>query len=445
MTDNESLRAPDDDTPPPPPPPVRLLIVGAGPVGLMLAVFLRRFDPTACRFHIDLIEKRRRYTRRTILLLNDDSLRALPRRVHRELFEADAAPGCFVLPPERDDRFRCYRRRPPPDVPSFGSIVTRRLEAALARHVRTLRGVRLHRPSLRQYQWRTVNMNRMGFVSIDDGRIRLPYDVLIGADGAASSVRTNVMGVRQHPCLTRASADDDTQSSSSQGAFVVAAFAKIPPERFGGVYDQPSDGHAHIVAEQTEQQDAMRLFRSTVGDVTILMGADAATHAQLLHEHDLNESTTSTLRALIVRLMRAHEIDAQPSDVFGTTSFRVRETAADCFANAIRGHPVFLVGDAAVSGSVNLGFVSAAAVAALLMDDRNATTWEIKMSAYNAFMRERERERREFLRANARRIERAKNVHTHPPDSTSSCRRRRRRARTTSPRTARNNHHHHHH
>lgn len=145
---------------------MRIVIVGAGPVGLYTAIALQEFG------QVTVLEKRSAPSRQQIVMLDQASLKSLPPVVRETLFTK--GNGCYIRPPALDETAACYRT--PLDR---AGIQLDKLERALESYAKSL-GVRV---------WRNVDPKLRiseGYVKLGDRR--LPYDLLIGADGSNSRV-----------------------------------------------------------------------------------------------------------------------------------------------------------------------------------------------------------------------------------------------------------------
>lgn len=149
----------------------RIAIIGAGPVGLFLAIQLAK--SRSCG--IDLYEKRIAYTRRQIVILNARNVNRLPAEVRNKLYGA-RGEGCFVKPPPSDQSGRCYVSK---GARKLGAIVIRKLEMALAEYVEGIPNVNIIRKDI-------------GIKNLQD--MALDYDYIFGADGKRSNVRKWMKG-----------------------------------------------------------------------------------------------------------------------------------------------------------------------------------------------------------------------------------------------------------
>ena len=144
-----------------------ILIVGAGPVGLFLAIQIHKLSP---EYKIDIWEKRDNYTRELIVIMNNNNLQRLPKKIHNELFGKNG-PGCYVKPPPLDQANRCYVTK---GTRPFGSIIISELEKILKKYV-----LELHNITIINQEASNVNLsNAIG-----------KYDHIVGVDGKQSVVR----------------------------------------------------------------------------------------------------------------------------------------------------------------------------------------------------------------------------------------------------------------
>ena len=106
----------------------KILIIGAGPVGLFQAIELTRQDST---ISIEIWEKRKTYSRKQIIIINNINLGRLPRGVKSKLFGKKGL-GCYVKPPPRDQVARCYITK---GKRILGSIAINVMEQVLSEYI----------------------------------------------------------------------------------------------------------------------------------------------------------------------------------------------------------------------------------------------------------------------------------------------------------------------
>jgi len=89
-----------------------LLIMGAGPVGLTTAYFLKMTVPS---LKVVLLEKRAEYTRGYSVLLKEEVFETLPPEIQKAVWSSQSGFGCYVLPPPIDAKGYCFIN-PPHDL-----------------------------------------------------------------------------------------------------------------------------------------------------------------------------------------------------------------------------------------------------------------------------------------------------------------------------------------
>lgn len=219
----------------------RLVIAGGGPTGLFTAC--RAADALDRReWSIVVIERRPEYVReqRIILYWLSAVKHMLPERVRQELLGADAA-GCYVSPFRRL-QWLCFTKED-----TYASVSIEALERALLDYARD-RGVEVLRPAHGQPA-HTLSFDTAANTVFVDG-VPIGYDVLVGADGANSHVRREVLGADMVPFFP------DTP------LFLARRSARAPrrprtatPEDLGGVF--PDDIAAeHYVATHPHGGDS---------------------------------------------------------------------------------------------------------------------------------------------------------------------------------------------
>ena len=106
----------------------KVLIIGAGPIGLFQAIEIARHDST---ISIEIWEKRKTYSRKQIIIINNTNLGRLPRLVKSKLFGKKGL-GCYVKPPPRDQVARCYITK---GKRILGSIAINVMEQVLSEYI----------------------------------------------------------------------------------------------------------------------------------------------------------------------------------------------------------------------------------------------------------------------------------------------------------------------
>lgn len=156
---------------------MEIVIIGGGPVGLFTAIKAKESN-----YNVTVLEKRKTPSRSQVLLLNKDTLDIFPTEIVETLFDADFAKGCYVLPPSKDSKSRCFLDKLP-----LASIITSVLEEELERYA-VEKGVKVLRPVTHI----SVFKKEVTYTIGNDEKT-INYDVLIGADGSNSFVRDKLL------------------------------------------------------------------------------------------------------------------------------------------------------------------------------------------------------------------------------------------------------------
>lgn len=170
--------------------PKKIVIIGAGPNGLLTSILLRRQKPWNS---VSVVEKRSAFTRKQIIIVNRAVFDVIPERVQKKLWGI-SKPGCFVNPPAEDYASVCYTERG--DLP-FASIGIDLFQKALLEEAQQS-GVIVHMPENGGSSETDISAGKVQILP-DEHKVvfqentELPYDFLIGADGSNSTVRKTII------------------------------------------------------------------------------------------------------------------------------------------------------------------------------------------------------------------------------------------------------------
>lgn len=293
----------------------KVLVVGAGPVGLLFAIMLHENPILRELYTVTILEKRSQYTRDIILLLNSDTYNLLPATVKNEIWTGYQKKGCFVLPPNKDVLARCYEDKLP-----LASTPTNILEDSLFKYAQSI-GIPIIRPTQGSFN---INVTPTS-ISVN-GQI-LQFDIVVGADGYNSQIRTQML-----------------ESGVSYKVKPIYGFTitdRIPIDDMGGIYNHASPSRVRNIIASPPQND-FRFFRTPFG--LIYLGL-------LLNEREYQEINSSTQYppwlinkinniCQVVKVKRCITPTPENSSVF-----KVDPIFSNIFSRT-HPFPVYLIGDA---------------------------------------------------------------------------------------------------
>jgi len=314
-----------------------IVIIGAGPVGLMTSIRLKELLPHT---NITLIEKRPIYKRNTILLLDSVTLGLLPQEVKDQIFQS----GCYVFPPPKDNLSRCYRQ-----PMERASVQTYILEEALAKYA-SKQKIKIIRPA--QHKMLNISFDLEDYLVLVDNK-KYPFDILIGADGAASQVRKDVFDVSTDILFT--------------DMYGLAINASTTEKKLKGVYDSPTKLRAKAVADNKPQHDH-RFFRTQKGEYYVGL---------VLNKEEYDDVSTNGITRPIEKkfLKTCKRVGAQCQikDIMDFTAFPINVAVTEKAAINLGSQKyAFLVGDAALTthfftgAGVNIGIAVGQVLAGLI-------------------------------------------------------------------------------
>ena len=302
-----------------------VLIIGGGPTGLMAAILLSELDHIR---HITVVELRAKYTRRQILLINPNTWKLLPNEVKTDLFGKSTngkKPGCFVLPPSRDNWARCYKEKLP-----LASIEIRILEQTLFKYIKhnLKHKVTIIRPS--EGKLHIEFKNNKVFVNMKE----INYDMLIGADGGNSHVRQHIIKTRM------------IKTSPKRYAFI--AMSETQPQKLKGIHESASKSRRRKIT-RTEDKHAGRFFRTQYGAYYIGLALTKPEYdAVMKAKNEENPIPKHIIKRLYAMCDLVNAQCDFPADIVTTSSFPVQVFKSGRYSK-LTPKPVYLVGDAAMT------------------------------------------------------------------------------------------------
>jgi 2-polyprenyl-6-methoxyphenol hydroxylase-like FAD-dependent oxidoreductase len=353
------------------------LIVGAGPVGLYLAIRLKGALPDG--WHVFVVDKRATYTRQQLLLLWRSTIELLPREVVEDVL-GPYGTGCWYesVPPSYPIGL-CFLK------PTGGAVVrVSALEEALLRYAQAV-GVTVVMPIS------SLRLDAATSTAEIDGAM-LRWDVLVGADGARSMVRENVLGAAMAPFLP------------GEKLFGVVAIARTTRRDLGGVFRDFKDLRDYMLSPSSPSLDASHqgrsllrplepvtdlapgehFFRSRDGGYYITFAVDERQHKDVLRD----PRSPFVMRKVERICAAAYAKCRSDPDAYAVTSFPLTAGMASEFSAG----NAFIVGDAAITthfltgSGLNSGIKGASFLADLIANAAGVGDIDVH-EAYDEFMR----------------------------------------------------------
>ena len=215
----------------------KIAVIGGGPVGLLFAIMIRTDSFLNDAFDVTVYEKRGEYTRKQVLLINKETYNLLPEEVKENLWSKPGHPGCYVLPPPKDNLSRCYADELP-----LATAPINLIESELYNYASQI-GILIFRDLEIEILEDGVYVN--GY--------RPNYDVLVGADGAESQVRSIILKSR-------------TLANFRQ--MYAATVIDNVGSGIGGIFNKPTKYRIESV-QKSVSQNTHRAFRTTFGQLYI--------------------------------------------------------------------------------------------------------------------------------------------------------------------------------
>lgn len=291
-----------------------MVIVGGGPIGLMFGILLKTNPITKDLYDITILEKRREYTREQILLVTADAYNLLPEEIKYNIWIKDNHPGCYVLPPSKDNWVRCYIKKLP-----LASVTTRLLETELLNYVMGL----------------GIDVVQSGNIIINNDDIMVDgvnvnYDIVVGADGTNSLVRSKML-----------QSDVIREFEPMWGVTVI-----FPPDiKRVKTYQKATKGRI-TTSQNTPDQNRYRVFRDRRGSVYIGLIVSREKYDLVVRSIADKTPIPKWLSDEIMQLCKTFKIDkCIVPTIDNTSAFPVIPTYSRVYSK-LTPKPVYLIGDA---------------------------------------------------------------------------------------------------
>lgn len=327
----------------------KILVVGGGPVGLIFSILIKLDFNLDKLYDITILEKRPTYDRQQIILINSESYNLLPDKVKHEIWLKDGHPGCFILPPTKDPEANCYLQKL--DLSSAPIFM---IEQELHKYASNL-NIDILRPSNSEELF-NIDITPE-YINLNDQS--LDYDIVVGADGANSEVRSKMLET-----LTK------EKFTPLWGLTIID---QLTPQDIGGILDRPTQEYQDLILSRPDQNES-RIFRTTYG---LLYLAFVITQTEALQVQDYLSSSQNSNNiewlkdklqqtCLNIKTHKCPQINPRNTSVFG-----VKPTYSLKYSKMSQ-KPIYLIGDALVNtnfftgSGFNVGLKSAKILVDLL-------------------------------------------------------------------------------
>lgn len=300
------------------------VVVGGGPTGLMLAIFLKKkFGNKA---NVTILEKRTTYNRKQILLLNKHTLSVLPKVVKENLL---SKKGCYILAPAQDSQAKCYKNSLP-----MGSVPTLTLERELARHIRKNKLATIIN-NVAQINV-VENSNIVSFKKPKWKKSKtIQYDKLFGADGAASKIRKDVL-----------KSDFDVKFSNLYGATVNNTITT--KRRKKSNFPEKADTKTKKRVQSNKPQHHSRFFRNRTRGYYIGLTLSESEYDKLKQAKNQGQTVPKFFQNRIDKVCTETNTDCRVEENFeNTTIFPIEVGKSKKLFND--DNSIILVGDASAT------------------------------------------------------------------------------------------------
>ena len=345
----------------------QVVIVGGGAVGMLAAIHLDKNYPD---WQITVLELRSTFTRKQIILINQESRGLLPQEVLQNIWGREGhEKGCYVLAPAKDKWARCYAGKLP-----LASVELKVLEKAMLSYIKKNTNVRYLRPKTGKAN---IKMREDTPAITFDGE-DIWYDTLLAADGANSWVAKNLQ-VERVPILNK----------KYYGLVANISKRRNTSPKSNGYFEKISKEHIDIVENDKPQND-WRFFKRRPNGFYIGLIIDHEEYENLLDNH-----LTSKLKKNIKKVcqhvhtdcdIKIKDIGVFPIEPSYLTKVRVKGP---------NNTDVFFLGDALVSthyftgSGLNIGFSSVKVLVSFLKSNKSFSEYEKEQKKNIEFIKEK--------------------------------------------------------
>ena len=331
-----------------------IVIVGGGTVGMLTGIHLEKIFPED---KIIILELRPKFTRKQIILINQESRGLLPQKVLQDIWGVKGhQKGCYVLAPNKDKWARCYAGKLP-----LASVELKTLEKSMYSYIQKYTDILYLKPN---FEKANIKLYKNKPIIEFEGE-EIYYDILIGSDGANSWTAKN-FNIERIPITNK----------KIYGLVANINKRSNKKSKSIGYYNKPSEEHIEIVNYENPQND-WRFFRRRPNG--FYMGLIIN---QKEYDNLLNKNLTATV---INRIKKICEYTKEKCDIKikDISIFPVEPS----YLSKIRikgpeNKDIFFIGDALVSthyftgSGLNIGFSSIKILESLLKLEKSYSEYD---------------------------------------------------------------------
>jgi 2-polyprenyl-6-methoxyphenol hydroxylase-like FAD-dependent oxidoreductase len=332
-----------------------IVIIGGGAVGMLTAIHLDKYFP---QFKVVVIELRSTFTRKQIILINQESRGMLPQEVLHNIWgKKGHEKGCYVLAPSKDRWARCYSGKLP-----LASVELKILEKELYYYIQKYTNVMYLKPKSGKA---AIKMRKDISAIVFEGE-NIQYDMLLAADGANSWVANN-LNIKRIPILTK-----------KYYGLVVNINKKSRSPKSNGYFDKASEERIKIVEHQKPQND-WRFFKRRPNGFYIGLIIDHKEYENL-HNNKLTNKIKKKIQDICQEVNTKCDIKIKDINVFPVEPSYLSEIRTTGPNNT----DIFFLGDALVSthyftgSGINVGFNSVKVLISFLKSDKSLHEYDVE-------------------------------------------------------------------
>lgn len=322
-----------------------IVIIGGGAVGMLTGIHLEKIFP---EYKIIILELRPNFTRKQIVLINQESRGLLPQKVLQDIWGIKGQQkGCYVLAPNKDKWARCYAGKLP-----LASVELKTLEKSMYSYIKKYTDILYLKPNFGKANIKLYKNKPI--IEFEDEEIY--YDILIASDGANSWTAKN-FNIERVPITNKK---------------IYGLVANISKKSKSiGYYNKPSDEHIKIVNYENPQND-WRFFRRRPNGFYIGLIIDQKEYENLLNKN-LSANVIKRINKICEYTKETCNIKIKDINIFPVEPSYLSKLRIKGPENT----DIFFIGDALVSthyftgSGLNMGFSSVKLLVSLLKMEKS--------------------------------------------------------------------------